>query len=413
MKIIFTVTNDLVYDRRMIRIGESLATEGYEVLLVGRKLIDSQPFNNQWIKHKRFKLFFNKGKFFYLEYNLRLFFWLLFQRFDIVCGIDLDTILPCYLVSILRGGKPCVYDAHELFTEVPEVVRRPMIRRIWLGVERFVVPKLKYCYTVSQSVADEFDRRYNVKFEVIRNLPNRAPRPPKGEFAHAPSPPTPPKGMPLAKGGVRSSTITQAHQPTKGEFANAPLPITHYPLPIILYQGNLNEGRGLETAVEAMQYIENAELWIAGDGDLGLILRGMVRELKLENKVKFLGYVQPKDLADITQQAAIGLHISEDKGLSYQYSLANKFLDYIQAGVPQICTQFIEYQRLNDEFNVAILIDKTDRLLLVNALNLLLNDTVSYRTLQQNCIGAAAVLNWEIEEKKVIEFYRIICQHID
>lgn len=411
MKIIFTVTNDLVYDRRMIRIGESMSTEGYEVLLVGRQHVDSQPFDNQLIKHKRFKLFFNKGKFFYLEYNLRLFSWLLFQRFDIVCGIDLDTILPCYLVSILRGGKPCVYDAHELFTEVPEVVRRPTIRRIWLGVERFVVPKLKYCYTVSQSVADEFDRRYHVKFEVIRNLPNRAPitqapRPPKGESAHHTSPPTP-------KGGVRTSTITQAPQPPKGEFAHHPLPITHYSLPIILYQGNLNEGRGLETAVEAMLYIENAELWIAGDGDLGLILRGMVKELKLENKVKFLGYVQPKDLADITQQAAIGLHISEDKGLSYQYSLANKFLDYIQAGVPQICTQFIEYQRLNDEFNVAILIEKTDLTLLLNALNLLLNDTELYRTLQQNCIKAAVVLNWEMEETKVIEFYRRISELVD
>ena len=380
-KIIFTVTNDLVYDRRMMRIGESLVTEGYEILLVGRCLNDSQHFNNQLIKHKRFKLFFNKGKFFYLEYNLRLFFWLLFQRFDIVCGIDLDTILPCYLVSILRGGKPCIYDAHELFTEVPEVIRRPTIRGIWLGIEKFVVPKLKYCYTVSQSVADEFDRRYNVKFEVIRNLPNRqAPKPPKGEFAQQ-SPLTP-------KGGVRSSLIT------------------HYPLPIVLYQGNLNEGRGLETAVEAMQYIENAELWIAGDGDLGFILRGMVKEMKLENKVKFLGYVQPKDLADITHQAAIGLHISEDKGLSYQYSLANKFLDYIQAGVPQICTQFIEYQRLNDEFNVAILIEKTDLKLLLNALNLLLTDTELYRKLQQNCIEAAAVLNWEMEEKKLKEFYK-------
>ena len=366
------MTNDLVYDRRMIRIGESLTTEGYEVLLVGRQFIDSQPFSNQLIKHKRFKLFFNKGKFFYLEYNFRLFFWLLFQRFDIVCGIDLDTILPCFLVSILRGGKPCVYDAHELFTEVPEVVRRPMIRRIWLSIEKFVVPKLKYCYTVSQSVADEFDRRYNVKFEVIRNLPNRAHRPPKKEFAP--------------------------------QRENSP--ITHHPSPIILYQGNLNEGRGLETAVEAMQYIEKAELWIAGDGDLGLILRGMVKDMQLENKIRFLGYVQPKDLADITQQAAIGLHISEDKGLSYQYSLANKFLDYIQAGVPQICTQFIEYQRLNDEFNVAILIEKTDLKLLLNALNLLLTDTELYRKLQQNCIEAAAVLNWKMEEKKLKEFYK-------
>ncbi len=363
-KIIFTVTNDLVYDRRMIRIGESLATEGYEVLLVGRKLKDSQPFINQYIKHKRFNLYFNKGKFFYIEYNIRLFFWLLFQRFDIVCGIDLDTILPCYFASILRGGKPCVYDAHELFTEVPEVIRRPFIRKIWLWVERFVVPKLKYKYTVSQSVADEFFRRYNSRFEVIRNLSN---------FTE-PSPP--PTSIPS--------------------------------LPIILYQGNLNEGRGLETAIQAMQHIENAVFWIAGDGDLGPALRGMVNELELESKVAFLGYVQPKDLASVTQKATIGIHISEDKGLSYQFSLANKFLDYIQAGVPQICTQFIEYQRLNDEYEVAVLIKKTDIRLLVEAIQHLLSDPIFYNRLKQNCIEAAKTLNWENEEKKLIQFYGLL-----
>jgi glycosyltransferase involved in cell wall biosynthesis len=362
-KIIFTVTNDLVHDRRMIRIGESLATEGYEVLLVGRKLKYSQPFINQYIKHKRFNLYFNKGKFFYIEYNIRLFFWLLFQRFDIICGIDLDTILPCYFASKLRGGKPCVYDAHELFTEVPEVIRRPFTRKIWLGVERFVVPRLKYKYTVSKSVADEFFRRYKSRFEVIRNLPN---------FTEPSPPPTP----------IHS-------------------------LPVILYQGNLNEGRGLETAVQAMQYIENAVFWIAGDGDLGPALRGMVNELELEQKVTFLGYVQPKDLASVTQKATIGIHISEDKGLSYQFSLANKFLDYIQAGVPQICTQFVEYQRLNDEYEVAVLIEKTDIRLLVEAIQHLLSDPVFYNRLKQNCVEAAKILNWENEEKKLIQFYEL------
>lgn len=360
-KIIFTVTNDLVYDRRMIRIGESLGTEGYEVVLVGRCFEDSLPFENLYIQPKRFKLYFNKGKLFYFEYNIRLFIWLFFQRFDIVCGIDLDTILPCYIASGLRGGKPCVYDAHELFTEVPEVINRLFTRRIWLWVEGLVVPRLKYQYTVSQSVADEFYRRYGKRFEVIRNLPNR----------QDPSPSLP-----------RTTS-----------------------LPIILYQGNLNEGRGLETAVQAMQYIENAVFWIAGDGDLGSKLRGMVKELMLEHKVAFLGYIQPKDLAAITQQAHIGLHISEDKGLSYQFSLANKFLDYIQAGVPQICTQFIEYQRLNNEYKIAVLIEKTDIQLLVEAINSLLSDTKYYTILKENCLKAAKNLNWEQEEIKLRQFY--------
>jgi glycosyltransferase involved in cell wall biosynthesis len=359
-KIIFTVTNDLTYDRRMLRICTSLAKAGYEVLLVGRMMPNSQTFENQYFKSKRFNLLFNKGKIFYVEYNIRLCIWLLFQRFDIICAIDLDTILPCFLAKILRGGKTMVYDAHELFTEVPEVIRRPAIRKIWLGLERFIVPKLQHCYTVSQSVADEFERRYGVRFELIRNLPLRR---------------------------------------------NMSLPITDNPFPIILYQGSLNEGRGLEAAIEAMHDIENAVFWLAGEGDLSEILRGMVKEQKLEKKVKFLGYILPEKLPAITAQAHIGIQMSEDKGLSYQLSLSNKFLDYIQAGIPQICTRFVEYERLNEEYNIAILIDKTDKHLLIRAVNRLLNDKTEYDKIKNNCLKAAEKLCWEEEEKRLIAFY--------
>src|SRR5690242_13208129 len=43
MKIVLTVTNDLNYDQRMIRICSSLASHGYQVLLVGRKMHASPP----------------------------------------------------------------------------------------------------------------------------------------------------------------------------------------------------------------------------------------------------------------------------------------------------------------------------------------------------------------------------------
>jgi glycosyltransferase involved in cell wall biosynthesis len=364
MKIIFTVTNDLTYDQRMLRICHTLATEGYEVILVGRVLKTSQPFKNQHFKSKRFSLYFNKGKLFYLEYNIRLFFWLLFLKYDVICGIDLDTIVPCFAASQLRGGENCVYDAHELYTESPEIIRRPRIKSFWLAIERYIVPKIQYRYTVSQSVAEEFYQRYQTPFEVIRNLPYH--------ITHHPS------------------------------------PITHYPLPIILYQGALNEGRGLEYAIEAMQYIENAELWLIGEGDLSVQLRGVVFEKKLEKKVKFLGFITPDELPYYTTQASIGLNLLEDKGLSYRYSLANKFLDYIQAGVPQICIQFTEYQRINDEYNIAVLIEKADTQTIVEAVNRLLNDDNLLFNLKENCKKAAVDLCWEQEEKKLIHFYKKI-----
>jgi hypothetical protein len=96
-KIVFTVTNDLNYDQRMIRICTSLTHAGYDCLLVGYTLSDSKALNKQDFRQKRINCIFKKGKPFYLEYNLRLFFFLLFSKMDGICAIDLDTILPCYL----------------------------------------------------------------------------------------------------------------------------------------------------------------------------------------------------------------------------------------------------------------------------------------------------------------------------
>jgi glycosyltransferase involved in cell wall biosynthesis len=161
----------------------------------------------------------------------------------------------------------------------------------------------------------------------------------------------------------------------------------------------------LEQAIEAMQNVENCVFWLAGEGDLSEILRGLVVEKNLENKVNFLGFIKPKDLPNITQQATIGLNIAEDKSLSYRLSLPNKIFDYIQAGVPQICTQFIEYQRLNDVYNIAYMVSSLEKEQLSEAINRLISDKVLYQNLKENCMKAAVVLTWENEVKKLIAFY--------
>ena len=101
-KIYFTVTTDLTYDQRMIRICSSLAVAGYQVVLVGRKLKSSLPLVEKPYSTKRILCFFEKGKLFYAEYNIRLFFFLLFKKMDCICAIDLDTILPCYYISVVK-----------------------------------------------------------------------------------------------------------------------------------------------------------------------------------------------------------------------------------------------------------------------------------------------------------------------
>ncbi|MCP3930529.1 MAG: glycosyltransferase family 4 protein [Bacteroidetes bacterium] len=359
-KIICTVTNDLNYDQRMIRICSSLVKAGEEVWLIGREKTNSKILKEQSFHQKRLPCFFQKGKGFYLEYNLRLFFFLLFHGWDIVCSIDLDTILPGYMVSSLKG-KTCVYDAHEYYTESPEIVGRPGIKKIWEWVARITIPKLKYCYTVCESLAEIFEKKYGIAFQVIRNVP----------FA--------------------SEEIAN---PTKE--------------PIILYQGALNEGRGLEQSIRVMQSIEDAKLWLVGEGDLSEELRELTTSLNLGHKVKFLGYQRPEDLKKITLQATFGLNLLENKGLNYYYSLANKAFDYIQLGLPSISMNFPEYQKINEQHSVFLLIDDLQPSTVVKAFHSLLKNKKLYANLRENCLNAREVFTWEKEEEKLIAFYSSI-----
>lgn len=366
-RIYCTVTNDLSYDQRMIRICSSLQKAGYAVCLVGRKRKESKPLLEQPFEQKRLKCWFNKGKWFYLEYNIRLFFYLLFKRLDAVCAIDLDTLLAGYYSTKFKR-KLCVYDAHEYFTEVPELVNRPNTQRIWQRIAQRIIPKLKHCYTVCESLAEIFKEKYQTDFEVIRNVPFGQPVP------------------------------------------NLTTPKPPY---ILLYQGALNDGRGLEELIAAMQDIKQAEFWMAGEGDLSQELRLLVKELKLEQKVKFLGYVQPHELKAITLQADIGVNLLQNKGLNYYYSLANKFFDYMQVCKPSLNMQFPEYQKLIKEYAVGLLLPDLEKTTLVEAIQQLVENPEYYSQLQRTCLLAREEYIWEKEEKKLVAFWQNALPNVD
>ena len=356
--IVFTVTNDLNYDQRMQRICTSLANAGYNILLVGRKMKNSVALKQEIFKQKRLSCFFNEGFLFYAEYNTRLFFFLFFLKMDAVCAIDLDTILPCYFVSGLRRKKR-IYDAHELFTEMKEVITRPLVKRLWLSIEKFTVPKFKHGYTVSNSIAEEFKKRYGVEYAVIRNLPYK-------------------KKTCEAVNGQKKT---------------------------LLYQGAVNEARGLENLIAAMKNV-NAVLFIYGDGNILNKIKNLIAVNQLQDKIQLKGKVAPQELDRITPSAYIGINLVEPQGLNQLYSLANKFFDYIQAGVPQLTMNFPEYKKVNEEYEVAVLINTTSVNEIESALNLLLHDAVLYESLKSNCQSAQQIFTWQEEEKRLLSFYK-------
>lgn len=349
----------------MQRICTTLQNNNYDVVLVGRVLPASKAFTKQSFEQKRVRCFFNKGFLFYAEFNIRLFVFLLLNKFDVVCGCDLDT-LPSALLAAKIKRKKVVYDAHEYFPESPELIGKPFRQFVWNFIERNFVPRADKMYTVTDSIAQIFNDKYKVDCKLVRNFPY--------------------KSISTFNNRQRTPNITQDSK-------------------FLLYQGAVNLGRGLNEMLLAMLKIDNVEFYIAGDGDEMENIRYKIKELSLEQKVKLLGKQTPEELKHITQQAYIGINLLENRGLSYYYSLGNKTFDYIQAGIPQVVIGFPEYIELNKKYNIGLVVEELSALNVYVAIQKLLNDENLYRQLQQNCLKAREELCWENEEDKLLEIY--------
>jgi len=373
LRIVLAATTDLSYDQRMQRICGSLAQAGYTVQLVGWQRPNSVPLAPQAYAQHRLRGWFQHGKLFYIEYNVRLLVYLLSQRAAVWGCADLDAALPTWLRARL-GNQPFVYDAHEFFTEVPEVVARPRVQRVWQWIEDFIVPRAQLRYTVGPALARLFEQRHSgYRFAVVRNVPL------------------------VSAGGA------------------TPAPAAYPPPATLLYQGALNVGRGLAELLAAMPQVP-ARLVVCGEGDCSAALRAQAAQLGLlapgaqypAGQVEFRGYVLPAALRVLTAQATVGIMLLENTGLSYYYSLANKFFDYVQAGIPQLCIDFPEYRALNAQHEVAVLVPDLAPATLAAALARLLpggQPGPHYAQLAANCRRARAEWNWQHEEKTLVQLY--------
>jgi glycosyltransferase involved in cell wall biosynthesis len=335
---------------------------GFDILLVGRKLKNSRPLFPRSYETKRLSLFFSKGPLFYAEFNIRLYLLLLFSEAKVLLANDLDTLPANYMASKVKR-IPLVYDSHEYFTEVPELVHRPQVKRTWEWLEQKMVPGLKYATTVCDSIAEIYLKKYGTPFQVVRNLP-------------------------LASGQKPEKTEAIKNEKT------------------ILYQGAVNIGRGLQQVIQAMHYIENAKLIIAGDGDIKTQLETFVKAKNLENKIEFTGRLTIEELTKLTPIADLGLSVEDDFGLNYRYALPNKLFDYIQAQVPVLVSNLPEMAAIVNRFNVGTIAKSLDPVALAATITDALENADKRRIWLKNLRKAADELTWENEEVIIHEIFQ-------
>lgn len=371
-KAILSVTNDLTTDQRVNKVALTLIKCGFTPILVGRELKKSLPLNKRAYKTVRLKLFFTKGSLFYAEYNIRLFFYLLFNKSKLLIANDLDTLLANYLTyrikKIFEKKIKLIYDSHEFFTEVPELNGRLTVKKTWLHIEKTILPKIKYSYTVCKSIADEYNRKYNINMLIVRNIP-----------------------LCDNKIEIKKNAIV---------FDNK-----HTHKKIILYQGALNIGRGIEHVILAMEYINNAVFVIIGDGDITDKLKNIVKNNNLGGKVFFTGKIPFNCLPAYTKKADIGIVLQEDLSLSYRYVLPNRLFNYIHAELPIIASDLPEMRKILSADEIGLLVSDLSPKNLANKIDFLLNNTQKRKQIKANLKSIKKKYCWEKEEKKLIELF--------
>ena len=368
-KVIVSVTTDLISDQRVHKTCLTLYNMGYDVLLIGRKFnnIDcSEKLYKRPYSVKRFSLIFNKGFLFYAIYNIRLLFFLMSSKFDILLSNDLDTLAPNFIASRINK-KPLVYDSHELFTEVPELTKKRFVKSFWLFIENLFFPRLHNVITISDGVASFYSKKYNTPIKVVRNVPFK---------------------------------LDFKDQPNNVNLFKSKL--AKYSGKKIIYQGSLNKDRGIELMIQSMEYVD-AKLFIIGNGDVKRKLELLVQEKSLADKVVFLGRFSFEKLSFITIQMDLGFSFEEDVCLSYRYSLPNKIFDYVHAEVPVLVSNLPEMSRLVEKYQIGEVLKSREPKKVACQINELLEKKDIFR---KSLINAKNHLCWEKEQKNIISLFK-------
>lgn len=357
MKVLVSVFNNLSTDQRVEKVCRTLSENGFTIELIGNNwgglpdLKRDYPVSRIILKSKILR-------YAYVEFQWKLYKELLKKadQHTILLSNDLDTLLPNYLVS-KKLNLPLVYDSHEIFTEMPSVNGR-FTQNIWRSLESFIAPKLNFMMTASESYADWFHKTYGIERPVVV------------------------QNFPLKSGNPQDYSIV-----------NSPK--------VIIYQGVINPSRGLDKLIPEMHKIENAELWIAGDGPKKKEFQELTKNLGLDDKVKFIGKILPEKLREITQKADLGVSIEENNGLSYYFSMPNKISDYIQARIPVVVSDFPEMRKVADHFKAGEKIRDYNEL--AQKIQLVLNNGKhSYKDALDH---AASQLCWENEENRLLGLF--------
>ena len=340
------VSSDPIFDQRAQKVKESLTQMGYRVQICGvkRHLGAFETGDLRW------EMAVQSGPFFYLMLGINIIQKLRKNPPTLVWACDPDTL---WAASLLKRWKSffLLYDSHEWFTEVPELHGKWFKKWIWNQLENRGARTSDVCLTVSNPIALALSQKTGRTFQVVMNMPNAT-----------------------------------SFEPQKEKQC------------IIMYQGAINQGRRIRELIAALEHAPEWEVWIAGKGDEEESMKSWSQTLHYQHRIKWLGMLSKSELNHATKQAKVGYNgLDWQESKSYEFSLANKFFDYVSMGVPVITAATPTYREMMDQHQVGWLENEN----LPNLLKRIQEDKKAYQERVDACQIARYIWTWEEQWKTI------------
>ena len=420
-RVVVAVISDLVTDQRVHKVCRTLQAAGYAVALTGARRKTSLPLAPRTYRAGRINMLFQKKVFFYAEFNLRLFFLLLFRPADIFLGNDLDVMPAVWLAGWLRR-KPVVYDTHEYYLGMPELKGRKLVLKAWTAIERFIFPRVRYIYTICDSFCELYRKDYGKTLKAVRNVPYMEWERMAGERGAGERASIAGSGTRALGGGAGDGALMVsegAGVAGSGMWApggaawtaiEAQLPTDKY---FLLFQGaGINPERGVEELVLAMQYLDPARyhLVIIGGGDIFHVIKKMVAERGLNDRITILPKVPFEVLRSITRRAHLGLSLDKPTNINHIYGLPNKIFDYLHSGVPVLVSRLVELEKIVNKYDVGTFIENHDPPHIASRIQEIFDEPGQLERWKENTEQVRRELNWEKEGQIVMEIFKQVEQ---
>ncbi len=299
--ILLLIWGDATRDRRVQNFARYFRAEGWSV-----EVIAIQP-----------RLQRGPRKFF--EFHRRIRNAVRGKRADVVLACDLYSLSAAAWMKRVGKTKVLIYDARELYTELPAVANRRIPKLIWRTLERRGLMRTNLIIVTAPNDAEAILRVHNFlpRPVLVRNLPWR-----EAELLL--------DRTLLDKFGVPKDAKT------------------------VVYLGGLQRARGLEKLIEAMNVLPH-HLLLIGDGNFRSRL-----EARASSNIHFAGSTQSDEALRVVAACDVGISLVEPVSDSYKLALPSKHFEYMMCGLPIVSSHLAQVLDLFRDEEWVAFVDECD-----------------------------------------------------